>query len=247
MENNGEIPPAADPTSQAESHVEQEKSKLNACNSCQFNLEYVIKCWHCKTILCFSCSMLPKENFLYFFLTCAQYRCKSCCTNDLTTRNKNPEEHFGKLEEEIKEFENRVKNCVENRDQINQTQNLVSSANNSQNNTPPNQVPLNFPDPPTTEPEDPPPKPDCIFFLRGFCKETRDSCRFTHPQLCSKYMRGRENKRLGCRKTKDTCGYKHPPVCFQLEDHGFCELFEIGKCKFFHRKNAMKNHIEPRL
>ena len=225
------------------------------CTECKFMVVYNIKCHHCAKLLCFSCTMLPRENFLYYFLTASQYRCTECCVNDLITKRniKNLDTHGDKLEEEIE----KMKTCSRasesavnpNTPEPSQSQDAAVPtplpthshphihASATHLTLPSNsQTPPSFPPPPI-----PPmgPKPKCKFFMRGYCKKSREECNFEHPKLCRNYMRGRDNPKNGCRKGS-SCGFEHPSVCYQLEDYGFCQKNENGPCRYFHRKNAMR-------
>ena len=79
---------------------------IKDCLNCKFKTAYHIKCKHCPKVLCFSCTLLPRENFLYFFLTNSQYRCTDCCISDLIVRKKNLDVHFEKLDNEIELIQN---------------------------------------------------------------------------------------------------------------------------------------------
>ena len=275
---NAVIPPqipfhSTNSTKNNPTHVEDmtKSPTLKDCVNCKFKAAYHLKCKHCPRTLCFHCTLLPRENFLYYFLTNSQYRCTECCVTDLIKRNKDLNEHYIKLDEEFE----LIKKCDENRRGIAalknhnldtavptncNAQNRSLSDNNDRNQpnsqeknaqsilgrgssppfptlSPPSfpSIPT-FPPPPTETPE----KRKCKFFLNGYCKKSREDCDFDHPKLCSKFMRGRENLKFGCRKGKERCKFFHPQVCFELEDYGYCQRNDHGKCRYFHRKNAVR-------
>ena len=79
----------------------------------------------------------------------------------------------------------------------------------------------------------------CRYFLRGRCSK-RDTCTFTHPKLCRKFMKARNDEIYGCNNNTNTMNHFHPRVCYNFEDHGSCEKADNGNCRFFHR-NICRN------
>ena len=131
---------------------------LKDCKNCKFKGVYHIKCRHCATILCFKCTLLPKENFLYFFLTNSQYRCTKCCVDDLIARQKHLNVHYEKLDSEVE----LIQNCDENNTLTQHPKRGSSESNSVTKNSDQNRPDpsgQNAPSPSSSLPLSPPPPP----------------------------------------------------------------------------------------
>ena len=140
--NGSELETVAQPTNFGGKNISRTKNPVEkVCNDCKYKVVYNIKCHHCPKILCFNCTMLPRENFLYFFLTASQYRCTDCCVVDLTTRkNINLETHGANLEEEIEKMKSCYESSAATPGILNQSQ-----VDRTPTPPPPSQLPPSFP------------------------------------------------------------------------------------------------------
>ena len=71
----------------------------------------------------------------------------------------------------------------------------------------------------------------CSFYEKGVCKHGRkgDTCKFSHPKMCKKFLTHGYKKGRGCNKKE--CSDHHPPICKSSLKNGTC--FK-GNCKKRH-------------
>ena len=243
------------------------------CHKCDNNFENIIKCFYCisengkecKLQVCYPCSGLPLLNFINFKDTESRYRCNDCTKQNLIKKGKDIEGTTTSIMAELNRTEttpdnmnDRSSNCENNdnhtvllsippemtaTNQAAQHQADQTGLENTRmyhRNTTHTNNDLNG-------------KIICKYWLRGRCSK-RDTCTFTHPKLCKKFMKGRNDPHYGCNNNTNTMNHFHPRVCYNFEDYGSCEKADYGSCRYFHRNicrnmyqnEEYENHLDSR-
>ena len=181
-------------------------SDHHSCSICTIQNYYQQACHYCKKVLCFKCTGLPKLNFLFYFKTKSQFRCESCCRKELCeNRNVQVDVEVQKLEDEIMIIE-----LSKNQPQTSSAVD-IGPVDDRPAHARPNELTITTSGAIKTQENDSAngdTMPDCKYFLRGECLIKKPNCKFEHPKLCIKFLKGRLDVTKGC--TKENCKFLHP-------------------------------------
>ena len=83
----------------------------------------------------------------------------------------------------------------------------------------------------------------CRDFIKKRCPHGKSGrmggkCRFEHPRLCHKFLRG-GNSRAGC-DMGSGCNFYHPKLCWHFSKRGSCSR---ANCSFYHQKGNTKPNV----